>query len=161
MKTSTKRLLQVTIFVIIGSFVFIKTYNNYKQYELKHYYQQKICVLLERVQLDADYLELGSAFADVSSLVLGSYLDKGEWENCSYILLGGNSHQLFQESDDELTKREIEFLTQLKETNEVLLNQLPNKNLAEGIYNITIVELKEILNRYHLNELKEFVDIWQ
>lgn len=178
MRLNKRQLITVIVILIFTGLLLIRVYDNHKKYELKNYYQQKMCRLLGTIQVDIidaiegnnrrevrnsalEYEQLGTIYADLSSLLFGSYLDSGNWGTCTNIMLGYNSCQMFQKFDGTLMENEVDFLQRLSEENKKLLKEISRETESGEIKDIRIEELEKILKNYHQTDLKEFLDDWK
>jgi hypothetical protein len=143
---------------------------------LKNAYQNEIRVELNKIQIQIkeavenndrnelrgvalEYERLGAVYANASSQLFGSYLDTGEWGNIANILIGNYLPcELFQSYDGPLTKEESKFLEQLLDVNDQLLLAICDDATFRNVNNISIQSLKKILNNYHLEALRDFLD---
>lgn len=141
----------------------------------KDKFQSELCTRLNIIQLEIaaaaenkdrqtvrsialEYERLGSIFAELSSHILGSYFDTGEWGTIARILVGNSaSCELFKAFDGPLTEEEIRYLERLSGLNKQLLSELCSGTEYREVTKLSIQSLRDVLNGYQLHTLRDFL----
>jgi len=176
------KLKHIYIIVLTATLLVIATiviFSHSNDLLLKNKYQNEICGMLYSIQIEIKaavqnnnrkdistialrYERLGTMYANVSSQLFDSYFDTGAWGTAARILVGNHlSYTLFQAYDGQLTEEEVVFLNQLSDMNKDLLLDIADDTSPQGVRNMSIKTLKEILNHYHIITLREFLKSWE